>query len=307
MSSEAIPSHDEVLTFSNSMLSIKSQIDELNSKLGNLSNNLDSDNIEVKYGLSYYESKQNLFIIYLTELISYMLSKVNAVHSIDDSPVVQNLIKIKALIEKEKNIDLKLQPQIKRLLALAERGATEEEANYKPRLIEENEEEEESDSEIEKQKKQIMYQVNQNLIEFYETTDENKKRKKQLERDKQRIRNSETIKELREEMSDAPKMINTYDSHVDKYKKEIEEYEDDHFVNLRLSNRERKKLERKDRAENELYNIDKEFSRVNNILNDNEDEDARREEKNKFIQRKREMKKIEKGMFNKKRKFNNKH
>ena len=104
MSSEAIPSHDEVLTFSNSMLSIKSQIDELNSKLSNLSNNLDSDNIEVKYGLSYYESKQNLFIIYLTELVSYMLSKVNAVHSIDDSPVVQNLIKIKALIEKEKNL-----------------------------------------------------------------------------------------------------------------------------------------------------------------------------------------------------------
>ena len=300
-----LPSHDDVLTFSTSLRSIKSQIDELNSKLSSLSSNLDSEDIEVKYGLSYYEAKQNMFLIYLSELIAYLSSKVNAANSIDESPIVQNLIKIKALIEKEKNIDLKLQPQIKRLLSLAERGDAQEEANYKPRLIEENEEE---SDEVEKEKKEIKYKVNKNMIEFYETKEENKKRKKQLDRDKERIRNSETIKELREEMSDAPKMINTYDTNYDKYKKEIEEYEDEHFVNLRISKRDAKRLLRKDNKQNELYNIDKEFSRINNVLNDNEEEENRREERNKFIQRKREMKKIEKEMTNnKKRKFNKKN
>ena len=300
-----LPSHDDVLTFSTSLRSIKSQIDELNSKLSSLSSNLDSEDIEVKYGLSYYEAKQNMFLIYLSELIAYLSSKVNAANSIDESPIVQNLIKIKALIEKEKNIDLKLQPQIKRLLSLAERGDAQEEANYKPRLIEENEEE---SDEVEKEKKEIKYKVNKNMIEFYETKEENKKRKKQLDRDKERIRNSETIKELREEMSDAPKMINTYDTNYDKYKKEIEEYEDEHFVNLRISKRDAKRLLRKDNKQNELYNIDKEFSRINNVLNDNEEEENRREERNKFIQRKREMKKMEKEMTNnKKRKFNKKN
>lgn len=300
-----LPSHDDVLTFSTSLRSIKSQIDELNSKLSSLSTNLDSEDIEVKYGLSYYEAKQNMFLIYLSELIAYLASKVNATNSIDESPIVQNLIKIKALIEKEKNIDLKLQPQIKRLLSLAERGDAQEEANYKPRLIEENEEE---SDEVEKEKKEIKYKVNKNMIEFYETKEENKKRKKQLDRDKERIRNSETIKELREEMSDAPKMINTYDTNYDKYKKEIEEYEDEHFVNLRISKRDAKRLLRKDNKQNELYNIDKEFSRINNVLNDNEEEENRREERNKFIQRKREMKKMEKEMTNnKKRKFNKKN
>lgn len=300
-----LPSHDDVLTFSTSLRSIKSQIDELNSKLSSLSSNLDSEDIEVKYGLSYYEAKQNMFLIYLSELIAYLASKVNAANSIDESPIVQNLIKIKALIEKEKNIDLKLQPQIKRLLSLAERGDAQEEANYKPRLIEENEKE---SDEVEKEKKEIKYKVNKNMIEFYETKEENKKRKKQLDRDKERIRNSETIKELREEMSDAPKMINTYDTNYDKYKKEIEEYEDEHFVNLRISKRDAKRLLRKDNKQNELYNIDKEFSRINNVLNDNEEEENRREERNKFIQRKREMKKMEKEMTNnKKRKFNKKN
>ena len=57
------PSHNEKLTFSNTMTTIKSQINEVNLKLTNLIKNIDSDKMEIKYGLSYFESKQNMFIM----------------------------------------------------------------------------------------------------------------------------------------------------------------------------------------------------------------------------------------------------
>ena len=47
------PSHNEKLTFSNTMTTIKSQINEVNLKLTNLIKNIDSDKMEIKYGLSY--------------------------------------------------------------------------------------------------------------------------------------------------------------------------------------------------------------------------------------------------------------
>ena len=77
------------------MTTIKSQINEVNLKLTNLIKNIDSDKMEIKYGLSYFESKQNMFIMYLTELISYLISKTNASKSIDDSPIVRNLLNLK--------------------------------------------------------------------------------------------------------------------------------------------------------------------------------------------------------------------
>ena len=72
---------------------------------------------------------------------------------------------------------------------------------------------------LEKKKKQLKYEVNKNMIEFFETKDEKKSRKKQIEKDKEKIRNSETLKALREEMTDAPKVVNSYDTHYEKYKK----------------------------------------------------------------------------------------
>lgn len=303
------PSHNEKLTFSNTMTTIKSQINEVNLKLTNLIKNIDSDKMEIKYGLSYFESKQNMFIMYLTELISYLISKTNASKSIDDSPIVRNLLNLKGLIEKTKIIDMKLKPQIDRLLQLAENEGGEHEANLKPRLLDENEKENDEgneeidEEEIEKKKKQLKYEVNKNMIEFFETKDEKKSRKKQIEKDKEKIRNSETLKALREEMTDAPKVVNSYDTHYEKYKKEIEKYEDEHFVNLRISKRDKKRLLRKDKYEDDLTNMDKEFSQIKNILNtDKEEEEERREERNKFIQRKRELKKMDSNFKNQKNK-----
>ena len=104
-------------------------------------------------------------------------------------------------------------------------------------------------------------------------------------------------------MTDAPKVVNSYDTHYEKYKKEIEKYEDEHFVNLRISKRDKKRLLRKDKYEDDLTNMDKEFSQIKNILNtDKEEEEERREERNKFIQRKRELKKMDSNFKNQKNK-----
>ena len=59
-----------------------------------------------------------MFIMYLTELICYMSEKISAKESVENSPIIKQLLILKGLIEKSKVIDMKLKPQIDRLLSI---------------------------------------------------------------------------------------------------------------------------------------------------------------------------------------------
>ncbi|MCQ2816273.1 MAG: hypothetical protein MJ252_03305, partial [archaeon] len=94
-----------------------------------------------------------------------------------------------------------------------------------------------------------------------------------------------------------------FNTNLDKYLNEIDKYNDEHFQNIKPSKKDIKILKKMDRKENDLTFFDKEIKQMSNILlNDNEEEDRKRQEKNIFIQRKREMKKINSGKG-----FKNKH
>ena len=296
------PPNNEVITFNNTINTIKTEIDKVNSQLDTLDKNLDNETIELKYGLSFFEAKYQMFIMYLTELICYISEKISAKESVENSPIINQLLILKGLIEKSKVIDMKLKPQIDRLLSIADNKEKNIETGLKSRLLEndnsneeisenENLNEENSEEELNKQiknREKAKYKINKANIEFFETKNEKRERKRQIEHDKEKLRDNEFIKELKEEMSNKPKLIESYNSKKEKYMKEIEDYENEHFTNLRVPKAVLKRLNKADRKLEDLNFFEKELRQTSNVLlNDDYESKKKLEEKNKFIQRKR--------------------
>jgi hypothetical protein len=107
--------------FNNYLFGLRSNIDEVTKKLTFLNSSLDSDKAEMGYGISYLDAKNNMMLVYLTNLIMYSTMKT-AGQDIDDTDTVKQLIYIKTILERSKVIDLKIKSQIDRLIKLAERG-----------------------------------------------------------------------------------------------------------------------------------------------------------------------------------------
>ena len=303
------------MEFNKSMNTIKTEIEKVNSQLDSLDKNLDDEKLELKYGISFFESKYQLFIMYLTELICYISEKISGKNSIEKSPLIKQLIILKGLIEKSKVIDMKLKPQVDRLLSIANNKEKNNiESKFKSKLLDneneelEEEEEENSSDEINKMEKKreiAKYKVNKSNIEFFETNNEKKERKRQIEHDKEKLRDNEFIKELKEEMSDKPKLIESYNSKKEKYMKEIEDYENEHFTNLRVPKAVLKRLNKADRKLEDLNFFEKELRQTSNVLlNDDYESKKKLEEKNKFIQRKRALNEFNSEKSTKKRNKN---
>jgi len=183
------------------------------------------NNITIKQGLSYLESKNNMLLIYSIYMTYYALLKSQG-KLINSHPVIKKLIYLKYLIEKTKNIDTKLKPQIDKLIKLAESVNEDEEKDnkrdqansnlnigeskvYRPQLLDEDneedmEEDEGDDKKNAKKNKNLKYKVESNLLDFYETKNEDKLRKTKIEKLKKKIRSSEMYKNLKNEASDNP-------------------------------------------------------------------------------------------------------
>lgn len=69
-------------------------------------------------GLSYLESKNQLLLMYLTNIVFYLLLKAEG-KSVKDHPVIAQLVYVRALLDKLRPLDAKLQWQITKLLKAA--------------------------------------------------------------------------------------------------------------------------------------------------------------------------------------------
>lgn len=59
----------------------------------------------------------------------------------------------------------------------------------------------------------MKYKVKKNFQEFFETTDDNKKRQKKLSKLKEKIQNSEYYNSLKDEFTDKPKEFKSETTH----------------------------------------------------------------------------------------------
>jgi hypothetical protein len=110
-------------TFNSYLYDVRKNIDELNNKLSFLNHSLESEKAEMGYGISYLDAKNNMMMVYLTNLIMYSIAKMTGT-DIDDSKTVKKLIHIKTIMERSKVIDLKLKSQIDRLIKLSDKDIT---------------------------------------------------------------------------------------------------------------------------------------------------------------------------------------
>ena len=243
--------------------------------------------------------------IYITNLLHYCYAKILGNQPISGMPLIQDNIKISSLIERVKVIEMKLQHLINKTININTKDNNNiqitNEMDLKPKILsvynnELNEEENESDNDNinkkgkkEKNKKMKTYREKTELyklknkdVDFYETKAEQKNRKRQLERGKEKIRNSEMMQDLKNEISDKPiNFDNSSNSYLNKYMKEVEKYEKDHFVNITVPKKVIKQLKRKDNNVDDLYKLDSNLKILSNTLNDNYNKNKNKNPKEK--------------------------
>ena len=290
-------SEEELNIFNTKIHSIQKGINTLKSKFSSLTENIKKEEYELQYGLSFFEAKQDMMIMYITNLLNYCYTKICGEQSISGMPLITENIMISSLIERVKVIEMKLQHLINKTINISNKDKnniqTTNEMDLKPKILsiynntsneeEENSEENESEERKKKEKskksklktyieKSELYKLKNKDVDFYETKAEQRNRKRQIERGKEKIRNSEMMRNLKNEMSDKPiSFDNSSNSYLNKYMKEVEDYEKEHFVNITVPKKIIKQLKRKDNNVDDLYNIDSNLKLLSNTLNDNFD------------------------------------
>jgi len=136
-----------------------------------------------------------------------------------------------------------------------------------------DEQDELEEQKLQEEKKKIKYKVQKNFQEFFETKNDNKKRQRKIEKTKEKIRKSEFFNELREEYNENPMEVKMFDTEMDKLQKEVDDYETEHMVRIKIPKRELQKIRKKDREISDFSTIEKDFKNFDRILRqDNEDE-----------------------------------
>ena len=313
-------SEEELYIFNTKLHSIQKGINTLKSKFASLIENMKRDDYELQYGLSFFEAKQDMMNMYITNLLNYCCAKISGEQPISGMSLITENIRIASLIERVKVIEMKLQHLINKTININNKDKnniqTTNEMDLKPKILsiysnnnkldEDEENNEESDEEkINKNKtkknkmktymeKTELYKLKNKDVDFYETKAEQKNRKRQLERAKEKIRNSEMMQDLKNELSDKPiNYDNNTNSYLNKYMKEVEQYEKDHFVNITVPKKVIKQLKRKDNNVDDLYKLDSNLKILSNTLNDNFDKknnSSKDEKQKKFMNKKRKHK-----------------
>ena len=313
-------SEEELYIFNTKLHSIQKGINTLKSKFASLIENMKRDDYELQYGLSFFEAKQDMMNMYITNLLNYCCTKISGEQPISGMPLIKENIRIASLIERVKVIEMKLQHLINKTININNKDKnniqTTNEMDLKPKILsiysnnnkldEDEENNEESDEEkINKNKtkknkmktymeKTELYKLKNKDVDFYETKAEQKNRKRQLERAKEKIRNSEMMQDLKNELSDKPiNYDNNTNSYLNKYMKEVEQYEKDHFVNITVPKKVIKQLKRKDNNVDDLYKLDSNLKILSNTLNDNFDKknnSSKEKKQKKFLNKKRKHK-----------------
>ena len=153
-----------------------------------------------------------MLLIYITYLAYYSKLKIEG-KTINDHPVIRKLIYLKTMLERTKSIDIKLKTQIDRLVKLSEESAenpsnaNNETYRLRSQILNSEENDEITDN---SKKKDLKYKVQKNMMEYFETSNENKKKQKKLEKMKEKIRNSEYYEDMKNKLGDAPLEVRSH-------------------------------------------------------------------------------------------------
>jgi len=232
----------------------RKSLEDIRSHVRPLMKRAKSGQVRTEQGISYLEVKYLLLLSYCTNIAFYLLLKAKG-ERVKDHPVIDQLVRLRIIIEKLRPLDAKLKYQIDKLLKLAITGVDEaHEADplaYKPGLgnLAEDDESEDDDEGLDAADK--AYRPPHLVeMEFDEHAGEKDERQR-AKRDK-RAAKSSIMRLVREEFGDEPEEMPTHgsaqivDGADDSSDEDRTRYEEENFVRLpvtkdqRLKHRQRK-------------------------------------------------------------------
>ena len=222
---------------------LEGKINEIQHALQPSLQSVQSNDVDTSKGISFLQVKLQLLLSYLTNVTFLLMLRAEG-KSIKNHPVVNQLAKLRVVLDKIKPVDKKLKYQVEKLLKLGASGAAQE-------LDEDEEDEEEveanplsfkpnpnnlSASSVQPQESgDGLYKISRNNQKIYDD-DRIGKRNKKEDKLKARAANSKLVRQLRADLySDKPEQVEIYGDHLikgDRDDKEKKNYEEDMFMRL---------------------------------------------------------------------------
>ncbi|KAI8391780.1 Sas10/Utp3/C1D family-domain-containing protein [Radiomyces spectabilis] len=282
---------------------LKAKVIELKGQLKPLKQKLEDGELQTSKGVSFLEVKYHLMIQYVLQLAFYVNLKLSG-KQLAQHPVVDSLVELRVILDKMKPIEAKLKYQVDKLVRAAVMGtqqaadkptdsvsSTTAMANdplaFKPNLENlMNKDDEEEGGEMEEDNTGV-YRPPKLAPVTYDEARDSKKNKQ--ERDQQRLREkasrSRLMKDVMAEMNETPEEIDAlggvneglgYGDRVDSMIAEKDRYEEDNYVRLAVTRKEKQRLKAKNRMrfESEFDNLN-DFSNLVDIQSIEEQENER--------------------------------
>ncbi|CAJ0909311.1 13251_t:CDS:2, partial [Entrophospora sp. SA101] len=242
-----------VKTISNAeILEFNKIIKELRVKIKEMKEQVDlvkQKTFKVDKGISLLDIKYHTLLQYITNLCYLVHLKLDG-KSIKNHPVIINLVELRVVLEKIKPIEQKLKYQIDKLIRSTLFGKKSDEIYKAPKLAPVHFEEKGVKSKQEKERARILWKAsNSRLVQDL-----------MLEYD-DRPEESDIIGGLQH-----PGGVRIRDK-VDKVIEERNRYEEENFIRLNVSKKEKRKAKMLKKFEDEFENLD-DFKSLNNIRDD---------------------------------------
>ncbi len=245
---------------------LRAKLEELRDVVNPLLQKAKAGEIETSSGIAFMEMKNVLLLNYCLNLEFYLLLKAEG-RPVKDHPVIEELIRLRLLLEKTKPIDDKLRPQVNRLLKTAAQGLESVandpsmlRANPKQMMLglrkgkhaaaaaagayaDDGEQMEDEDALA----ADAVYKAPRATSMFFDK-DESKaaKRERREQRLRERAAKSTVMQMVREEFGEGPEEKGTGLSVMDvaeeerEAQREIQQYEEDNFIRLRPTKAQKK-------------------------------------------------------------------
>ncbi|CAD5209588.1 unnamed protein product [Bursaphelenchus okinawaensis] len=198
-------------------------------------------------GISLYDLKNHELSAYLLN-VGVLMGKMSLGESIEGSSALDELVKLRVVLERIRPIEKKLKTQIDQLL----RGNNEEDKELtmhaRPDMFDaEGSGSEEGEGDDEDTKTLKKYQPPMIVPRHFDENGE-EKRAKQLERARKKAMQSSLIQDLRAQYSDAPTLIREGPA-MNKMQREQQRFEEMNYTRLTLNKHEKKITKRKENME----------------------------------------------------------
>ncbi|KAL3860671.1 hypothetical protein ACJMK2_010765 [Sinanodonta woodiana] len=254
-----VPAHDvnegDLLKTIQLFKEVQEKIQDANTHIQTLCQRAETGEFATSKGISFLEVKYQLLLSYLMNL-SYIMVKKTGGKSIQGDASIERLVEIRTVLEKMRPIDQKLKYQIDKVMKAAA-GAPDSSdplrfranpGNLVSKLDTEMSEDEEEDEEVKGSKPKLYIPPKLAAVHYDgdETVAEREQRK--LQHARQRALNSTMMREIRAEYTDAPEEIkestNIHRFKEDKRTKEKERYEEENFIRMSVSKKEKNAAKR---------------------------------------------------------------